>query len=90
MDKDNDKKDVVDVTPWMEYVTGEVLSLLRLFLPVSKSGNIGIKYKNPVVATYETHEEIDKTKADAVAFTVVLEFEEPIDIPKEVEIEDKK
>jgi hypothetical protein len=86
---DKNKEEVVEVSSWMEYVTEEVLSLLRIFLPVSKSGNIGIKYRNPVVASYEDHEEIDESKADAVAITLVFDFEEPIDIPKEIELEEK-
>ncbi len=90
MTNDINKEDTVDVTPWMEYVTKEILTLLKIFLPVSKNGNIGLKYKNPIVGEYESHTDVDETKADAVAFTVVLEFEEPIDIPKEIELEDTK
>lgn len=82
-----DEVKVVETTPWMEYVTEEVLSLLKLFLPISISGNIGIKYKNPVVASYETHNVVDDTKANAVAFTVVLEFDRQIEIPSEEKIE---
>lgn len=85
---DNNKEEIVEAAPWMEYVTEEVLALLRIFLPVSKSGNIGIKYRNPIVASYETHNELDETKADAVAITLVFDFEDPIDIPNEIELEE--
>ena len=87
MDNNINKEEVVETTPWMLYVTNEVLALLKIFLPVAISGNVGLKYKNPVVESYETHTVLDKTKAEAVAFTVVLEFEKPIDIPEQVEFD---
>lgn len=68
---------------WEAYVRNEVNALLNIYLPNSVSGNIGIKYANPVKVRYETHTEYDKTKAIAVNIDIVFKFNKEIDILEE-------
>ncbi len=66
---------------WVKFVRHEVNSCLDKFFPVIKSGNVGIKYTNPVKAKYETHVELDNSKAIGVTINLVFEFEKTIDVP---------
>lgn len=68
---------------WEGYVRSEVNALLDVYLPASKYGNVGIKYAHPVRTKYETHEEVDETKAVGVSITLVFTFDGEIDVPKE-------
>ena len=64
-----------------KFVPHEIMSLYSRFKGVIKSGNVGIKYTNPVKVRYETHEELDTSKATGVTINLVFEFEKPIDVP---------
>lgn len=83
-----DSKDVSELTneeraaAWMGYVRSEVNAALDIYLEKANTGNIGVSYLPHVVETLETGDELDKAKADGVVLTVVLEFEEPIDLTK--------
>jgi len=68
---------------WMAYVRNEVNTLLNIFLPISKSGTVGVKYNNPVVAVYESGPEYDTNSAEGVEIRLVFDFEQKIKIPKE-------
>jgi hypothetical protein len=68
---------------WMQYVSNEVNMLLAMFLPVAKSGTVGVKYLPHVKVMYETGPEYDVNKADGVEIRLVFDFENTIDIPKE-------
>lgn len=67
---------------WMNYVSNEVNTLLGIFLPVSKSGTIGVKYNRAVKAVYESGPEYDPDKARGVEIHVVFDFENIQNIPK--------
>lgn len=75
----------VNETPqptWSDYVRSEVAALLDTYLPSASTGNVGIRYKKPVIATDEAGMpvEFDNTKAEAVSINLVFEFDEAIDI----------
>ena len=72
----------VNVEDWAEYVRSEVTALLDIYLPKASTGNVGIRYKKPVLSTDEAgvSVEFDNTKADAVSINLVFEFDEAIDI----------
>ncbi|MCK9474270.1 hypothetical protein [Sulfurimonas sp.] len=65
---------------WTKFVRHEVNACLDKFFPIIKSGNVGIKYTNPVTYKYETHDECDKSKATGVTINLVFDFEKTIDI----------
>ena len=73
---------------WESYVRNGVNSLLDIYLPVAKSGNIGIRYTPHEVERLETGPVYNETKADAVLVSLVFEFEKPIDLTK-LKTEDK-
>jgi hypothetical protein len=66
---------------WTKFVRHEVNSCLDKFFPVIKSGNVGIKYTNPVKVQYESGPEYDKSKAIGVTINLVFDFEEAVNIP---------
>lgn len=68
---------------WMNYVSDEVNTLLGLYLPISKSGTVGVKYNRAVTAMYESGPEYDPNKAEGVEIRLVFDFENVVDIPKE-------
>lgn len=68
---------------WTKFVRYEVNSCLDKFFPVIKSGNVGVKYTNPVSIQYEGHAEYDKSKAEGVIISLVFDFDKIIDIPKD-------
>ncbi len=70
-------------TNWEGYVRGEINSLLDTFLPTAVNGNVGVRYKNPIISQQPGGIEIvyDKTKATAVQISLVFKFSETIDIP---------
>ena len=70
---------------WEAYVVNEVNALLAIYLPDAIHGNVGIKYINPVKASYETHTVYDETKATGVHIDIVFEFEKPMDLPQKKE-----
>jgi len=72
---------------WMNYVSDEVNALLAVFLPISKEGVVGMKYKPSVMEILETGPVYDYNKAEGVEIRLIFNFEEKIDIPSE---EDKK
>jgi len=72
---------------WMNYVSDEVNALLAIFLPISKEGVVGMKYKPSVVEILETGPVYDDTKAEGVEIRLIFNFEEKIEIPSK---EDKK
>jgi len=68
---------------WEEYVRKEMNSILDAYLPLAGRGDIGIRYGSPILGTMEDGSDIiDLGKADAVAVTLILRFEDPIDMPK--------
>lgn len=68
---------------WMQYVSDEVNTLLAIFLPISKTGTVGVKYNKHVTAVYESGPEYDSDKADGVEIRLVFDFEGAVDMPKE-------
>ncbi len=68
---------------WIKYVSREVNTILSIFLPISKEGVVGVKYKHPVREVYETGPEYDTTKANGVEVRLVFNFEDVIDMPTE-------
>lgn len=68
---------------WEEYVRIEMNNILDLYLPIAGRGDIGIRYGSPILGTMEDGSDLVETgKADAVAVTLILRFEDPIDMPK--------
>ncbi len=89
-DLNNDKElvetpepELATTTNWEVYVRGEINSLLDTFLPTAVNGNVGVRYKNPIISQQPGGTEIvyDKTKATAVQISLVFKFGETIDIP---------
>jgi len=71
---------------WMNYVSAEVNALLAMFLPVSKEGVVGVRYKPAVVEVLETGPVYDNSKAEGVEIRLVFNFEEKVSItPSEAE-----
>jgi hypothetical protein len=68
---------------WMQYVSDQVNMLLVMFLPIAKSGTVGVKYQPHIKARYESGPDYDHTKADGVEIRLVFDFENTIDIPEE-------
>lgn len=68
---------------WMNYVSDEVNALLALFLPISKEGVVGVKYKPVVMAQYESGPQHDLSKAEGVEIRLVFNFEEHMPMPSE-------
>jgi len=68
---------------WMNYVGDEVNTLLAMFLPISKEGIVGVKYKPAVVEILETGPVYDNSKAEGVEIRLVFNFEEKIAIPSD-------
>jgi hypothetical protein len=68
---------------WMNYVAEEVSTLLNLYLPISKSGTVGVKYNRAIKTMYESGPEYDPDKASGVEVRLVFEFENVVEIPKE-------
>jgi hypothetical protein len=67
---------------WETYVRNGVNSLLDVYLPVSKDGNIGIRYTPHEVEKLESGPVYDETKADSVLISIVFKFDEPLDLTK--------
>lgn len=67
---------------WEEYVRNGVNSLLDVYLPLAKNGNINVEYKSHIVEKLESGPVYDKTKAGSVLISVVFEFDKPIDLTK--------
>ena len=76
------KKETKD---WEEFVRSEVTALLDTFLPASINGNVGIRYKKPLISEMPggVNPIYDESKAEAVQISLVFQFEKPIDIPTE-------
>lgn len=68
---------------WIKYVRNGVNSLLDIYLPAAKSGNIGIRYTPHEIERLETGPVYDETKADAVLVSIVFKFDKPIDLAKD-------
>lgn len=68
---------------WMNYVSDEVNALLALFLPISKEGVVGVKYKPVVVARYESGPQYDTSKTEGVEVRLVFNFEEEMPMPSD-------
>jgi hypothetical protein len=72
--------DKIEVKPedraaaWEAYVRGQVSSVLDTYLPEAITGNIGVKYINPVLRVdAQTGEKVIDTKT-ALGVQVILEF----------------
>lgn len=78
----SDMSDEEKAKAWMNYVRNGVNSLLDVYLPVSKDGNIGIRYTPHEVEKLESGPVYDDTKADSVLISIVFKFDEPIDLTK--------
>ncbi len=68
---------------WIKYVSREVNTILSIFLPISKEGVVGIKYRPPIKEMYESGPVYDTTKAEGVEVRLVFNFEDVIDMPTE-------
>jgi len=83
--KDEEVKEVDEkeqAVAWMNYVSNEVGTLLGLFLPISRSGTVGVKYNPAVVAVHESGPEYSENVAESVEIRLVFEFEKAQEIPK--------
>ncbi len=67
---------------WMNYVANEVHTLLEIFLPISKSGTVGVLYNKAVTAVHESGPEHDPNKAEGVEIRIVFDFDKVQEIPK--------
>jgi hypothetical protein len=65
---------------WEEYVRSEVEALLNNFLPVSSSGNLGIRYKKAIKEQTESGTIYHEDKVTGVE--LILEFDFTEDMPK--------
>lgn len=70
---------------WEKYVRTEVNALLDLYLPLAKSGNIGIKYVPHIVEKLENGDILDNNTADAVGLFIALDFEKPLPLDKTIQ-----
>jgi hypothetical protein len=69
---------------WEEYVRNEVNALLDIYLPDAIAGNVGIKYANPVIESYEDGtKKTDEDSAVGVNIHINFRFKGQIEIPKE-------
>jgi hypothetical protein len=67
---------------WEKWVVGEVNAALGIYLPISKSGNIGLRYTPHVVEVLESGPVTTDSKADGVLISVYFDFEAPLDLTK--------
>ena len=67
---------------WMEWVRSEVNAALDIYLPVSKNGNVNVKYVPHKVEELDTGPVYTDSKADGVLLSLLFEFEEPVEIIK--------
>jgi len=67
-------------TEWETYVRNEVNTLLDMYLPIAKNGNIGVKYYKEVQSNSETGPVYDETKAVGVQLHLVFDFAAPVDL----------
>ena len=67
---------------WEKWVAGEVNAALGVYLPISKTGNIGVKYIEHVIEETEAGPQTDPSRADGVILSVYFEFDKTIDITK--------
>lgn len=70
-----------EVTNWEDYVRDEINKLLDTFLPVSESGNVGIRYAHPVIEVTESGPSLDDSKAVGVNINLIFTFTKPINTP---------
>lgn len=78
-----DVKKVEEWTPneWDILVRQEIMNHLDMFLPYTKTFNIGVKYSNPVIAEMEDGTKIEeKEKAKGVQLILDFKFIEPIEL----------
>jgi len=91
-EKNKEASEQKELTPeeraikWMNYVTGEVSALLAVFLPISKEGVVGRKYKPVLIETLETGPVYDNNRAEGVEIRLVFNFEEAIPMPSKDEL----
>ncbi len=78
----NEEVDKEQAVAWMNYVSDEIGTLLGIFLPISKSGTVGVKYNHVVTAVSESGPEYDPNVAESVEIHLVFEFERAQEIPK--------
>ena len=77
-----EKIDLEKTENWEEYVKSEVLGLLKVILPNSVKGMVGVQYKNLVVGETEGGEQVfDESKAIGVDIVLSFDFGEEIDKP---------
>ena len=74
---------------WKNYVREQVWLHLEKFLENAISGNIGVKYRHPVLHVLETGPEYNTNKADGVSMNLVFDFENEIDLSKDVYVDDE-
>lgn len=68
---------------WEEWVRSEVNAALNIYLPISKSGNVSVKYSPVITEVSESGEETySNNMMNAVLLSLVFEFNEPIDVTK--------
>lgn len=66
---------------WEKYVRDEVNSLLDIYLPEAITGNVGIKYINPVksISPKTGKSEIDDKHATGVSIVINFEFADAVE-----------
>jgi len=80
-----DIKKVEEWTPneWDILVRQEIMDHLDMFLPYTKTFNIGIKYSHPIVGKMENGTKItDKEKAEGVQLILDFNFIEAVKLEK--------
>jgi hypothetical protein len=66
---------------WEDNTIVEVNKLLKTFLPISNSGNLGLKYKPAVLEETEAGPIPDEHVASGVQIIIELDFMEPMTKP---------
>lgn len=69
---------------WKNYVREQVWLHLEKFLENAINGNIGVKYRHPILQMLETGPEYTTNKADGVTLSLMFEFEKEIDLDNDV------
>lgn len=67
---------------WKKMVRENINNCLDRFLDLSMTGNIGIRYANPVLEVHENGDAIlNEKKSNGVEIRIVFQFENEIDMP---------
>jgi len=75
-------EDKVETEDWEQYVISEVKGLLDIYLPVSRSGHVGISYRRALEGTTEGGEPIfNERKVSGVSILLSFDFDGEVEKP---------